>query len=251
MRNYIDLPRSLCVVSLATLTVGIPSALADLDQAPVIAMSVQNVGSGEWWGYDFNTSEFGDTSGEGDYFTYSGETSWTECDVNWEHDLEVDPGLGFGFTVTNNLTFTETFNLVAEVSVPGWSDGTLLGASVGGSVTDTNFDGSALLLGQSTGLLSAILDGSLQLEVGEDVVTSVDVLGGTSSFGPYQEGLGPDGADIIGPQVTDGVLRIELDFTLSAGDTASFSGGYVVEYVPAPGGLFALVGAAAFRRRRR
>ena len=249
MQDYSDLTRSFCTVTIVTVMAGSTQVIADLDQAPIINMSVQNTNPDDWWGYDFDSSEFGETSGSGDNFSYVGETSWDECDVDWWHDLEVDPVLGFGFNVTNNLSYAETFNLVAEVSVPGWSDGTLLGASVGGSLTDTNFDGSASLVGQSSGLMSALLDGFLQLEVGQDVNASVDVVGGTTTFGPYQEGLGSDGR-VVGPQVTNGVLRIELDFTLSAGDTASFTGGYIVDYVPAPGAIFALAGTAALRRRR-
>jgi len=248
--DYSDLTRSLCAVSLITLMAGTTNAIADLDEAPVISMSVSGDGQDDWWGYDFDTSEFGETSGSGSFFEYEGQTTWDECDVDWWHDLEVDPGLGFGFSVTNNQSFTENFSLVAEVTVPGWSDGTLLGASLSGSLTDTNFDGNATLAGEPSGLLSALLDGFVQLEVGQDVNASVDIIGGSTSLGNYQEGLGPDGPTIVGPQVTNGVLRIEIDFALSAGDTASFTGGYVVGYVPAPGAL-ALMGLAGLTGRRR
>lgn len=250
MKRRNDFPRSCSLLALPAALAITAIAHADLTEAPVISMSIANNDPDQWWGYDFDSADYGETTGQGSYFEYGGSTTWDECDISWWHDLEVDPALGFGFSVTNNLTWTETYTLVAEVTVPGWTDGTLLGASVSGSVADTNFDGSATMTGRADGLLSALLDGNVELEVGQNVTASVDTLGGSAAFGPFSEGLSGSGATIVGPTVTNGVLRIELDFTLTAGDTATFSGGYLVEYVPAPAGLFALAGLAGLRRRR-
>lgn len=225
------------------------TSVADLELAPNIAMTMQNTSANDWWGYQFDTDSYGDTTGSGNFFQYTGETAWTECDVSWWHDLEVDPGLGFGFSVTNNLSYTESFQLTAEVTVPGWNDGTFIGASIGGSVSDSNFDGNAELVGRSDGLLTTLLDDMAELEVGQNVSATTG-FAGTTNFGPFSLGLSDIGPTIAGPNATNGVLSIEINFTLTPGDTAVFSGAYVVEYVPGPAGVFALLGLGGMRRRR-
>ena len=136
-----------------------------------------------------------------------------------------------------------------DVQVPGWSNGTLQGASIGGSVSDTNFDGTASLT-SSQFLMNTFLDGTSQIELGGGLDVLVSQIAGTATFGPFITGLSGGSATIIGPQSTQGNLAIQIDFTLSAGDTASFSGGYLVDYVPAPAGLLALNGLILVRRRR-
>lgn len=227
------------------------AVVADLAEAPVINMSMSGGHGSGWWGYDFNTSNYGNVDGNGNIFNYVGETFWNECDVSWWHELEVDPGLGFGFNVTNNLSVTETFTLSTEVLVPGWNNGTLLGASISGSLTDTNFNGDAQLSGSQDGLLSAYLDETQQLLLGQDVSANVDIIAGSTAFGPYMAGLGTSGPFLDGPLSTDGLLRIDISFTLSPGDTVTFTGAYVVAYVPGPGGLLIFAGLLATKRRRR
>ncbi len=241
---------SIGIATLCLIGVAAPVSLADLVEAPAIDMSMSGGEGTGWWGHEFSTAEYGSTSGSGSIFNYAGSTSWDECDVSWWHELEVDPGLGFGFSVTNNLSFTETFTLTADVRVPGWSNGTMMGASISGSLTDTNFNGTALLLGAPDGLLTTYLDESSQLTVGQNVTAGVDFIAGSAAFGPYTAGLGSSGPSLEGPQVTDGYLSIDISFTLSPGDTATFTGAFVVTYVPAPGGLL-LTGLLAFGRRRR
>ena len=233
---------TLCAVSVCSVP-----AHADLTEAPQLGMTISGASGWSYWlgnenGWVENTAP--------DLFEYGGDATWDECWFAWENEVEVDPGLGFGLTITNTQSFTETFSIVLDVAVPGWSDGTLQGASIGGSVSDTNFDGNASLMAADPSLMGAFLDGNRQIDLGSGLDVSVDILGGTSTFGPFSKGLSGGAATIVGPSTTDGLLSIEIDFTLSAGDTASFSGGYLVEYVPSPAAILALGGLGAFRRRR-
>lgn len=223
---------------------GATALQADVDVAPVVGMSVSG-GSG--WSYWLDSDVDGATGfdAETNHHLYEGGALWAECDVWWDHWVEVDPGLGFGFTVTNNLDVVEEFTLVALVEVPGWSRGTLINASLGGSVTDSNFDGFAELAGSSDGLLTTFLDGTKQLDVGPGITATVRNYGGTSGIGIYNTPV------VAGPGSTDGLLEVELSFTLTPGDTAALSGAFVVNYVPAPGALLAFAGFGVARRRRR
>ena len=233
-------------LALAVAVISTPHAHADLDEAPVVGMTVSG-GSG--WSYWAGNDDGWVANPEPGIFEYGGELSWAECDFSWENELEVDPGLGFGLSITNTQSFTETFSVVLDVQVPGWSNGTLQGASIGGSVSDTNFDGTASLT-SSQFLMNTFLDGTSQIELGGGLDVLVSQFAGTDTFGPFSTGLSGGSATIIGPQSTQGNLAIQIDFTLSAGDTASFSGGYLVDYVPAPAGLLALSGLVLARRRR-
>ena len=229
-------------MALAVAVISTPHAHADLDEAPMVGMTVSG-GSG--WSYWAGNDDGWVANPEPGIFEYGGELSWAECDFSWENELEVDPGLGFGLSITNTQSFTETFSVVLDVQVPGWSNGTLQGASIGGSVSDTNFDGTAL-----TSSVPDTFDGTSQIELGVWLDVLVSQFAGTDTFGPFSTGLSGGSATIIGPQSTQGNLAIQIDFTLSAGDTASFSGGYLVDYVPAPAGLLALSGLVLARRRR-
>ena len=235
------------VASLGAVFIGSQAAHADLTDAPLLDITIS--GSSGWSYWLGNDDGWVQDTGEG-IFEYGGEATWDECWFEWENEVEVDPGLGFGLTVTNTQTFTETFSILLDVQVPGWSDGTLQGASIGGSVSDTNFDGSAELLAGSPSLMGAFLDGNREIDLGAGLDVLVDQTGGTSIFGPFSEGLSGGSATIVGPQTTNGNLSIQIDFTLTAGDTASFSGGYLVEYVPSPAAILGLAGLGAFRRRR-
>ncbi|MEE2682158.1 MAG: hypothetical protein VX641_07280 [Planctomycetota bacterium] len=242
-RRFAVISTVLCAGSVCSL-----STHADLAEAPPMGMTISGASGWSYWvGND--DGWVGNPAPE--LFEYAGDATWDECWFAWENEVEVDPGLGFGLTITNTQSFTETFNIIVDVAVPGWSDGTLQGASIGGSVTDTSFDGSASLVAADPSLMGAFLDGTRQINLGKGLDLSVDILGGTSTFGPFNEGLSGSAATIVGPSTTDGFLSIAIDFTLTPGDTASFTGGYLVEYVPSPAAILVLGGLGVARRRRR
>lgn len=187
-------------------------------------------------------------------WNYSGQT-WTDAGgLVYEVYADPDPILGFDFSFFNNTAATQTFNVVVTLPVTPWANGTLLGASIGASVTDTSGNGNAVL---SAAGATPIFQGYTDWTgVGDSAVMSlfdapfslpVAITGGTSIDSDIA-GL-PVG--LPGPMAVTTNIAIELNFDLTAGDRASFTGAFLVEYVPAPAGALAFVGLGFLGRRRR
>jgi len=165
--------------------------------------------------------------------------------------VKEDPYIDGVFAVTNNsLTNTQTYTVLFTLPIsPAITPSSLSGASVIGNLT-VNGDGGTL--GHSAGapMFTAFLDG-----VPYDTLlpsdSSVTLAFGSGSTGADSFGL--PGLTQPGPAVSTSI-GIQLTFTLTPGDSASFTSRFEVVPVPEPvtalmlgGGL---VGLAAFGSRR-
>jgi hypothetical protein len=207
------------------------SSSAFADEVPALGLTLNQ----ESW---VDTSAGGGTNGE---FVFDDMLTGTHALL--EYRVTVFPEnfsvLGFSFDITNTSNTTQIYTLTSAIAVDAMPAGCLLGASIGGSVTDANFDGSASL---TSAFGNPLFWGGLDF--------AAPFAGGTASVGP--ESIGLPGPSAPGAAFGAGYQSIALRFALSAGDRASFSGVFVLQPVPAPAALamFAIAGLGTNRRRR-
>lgn len=161
------------------------------------------------------------------------------------------PVLGFDFSFFNDTEFTQTFFVMVSLPVAPHAGATKIGATIGGSVTDSNFDGVGSVrasTGESS-IFTAFIDGTPWLTLfNAPYVAEVPFTGGTEILGPDGDGL--PGPTLDGPVGIWTYISVTLKFDLTAGDRASFTGVFIVDYVPTPAGVLAFLGLGLLRRRR-
>jgi hypothetical protein len=173
-------------------------------------------------------------------------------DFHWDVTADPDPLVTSALAITNTTAFTQTFTSIITIPVtPAVTPSSLIRGSIGGSVSDANSSGAATLSTASgTALYTALIDGSpVQTLYADPYSVNVVLPDDTSSVPSTNFGIpvflpGPAALTSIG---------IQIKFTLTPGDSASFTSVFRVEPVPEPAGL-ALVGIAAVgmlvRRRK-
>jgi MYXO-CTERM domain-containing protein len=186
-----------------------------------------------------------------------GNENWTlQSDIIGGHSGSPFGGGGdmiSAFMALQNLTAnTNTYTITVNMAIDPIAIATFMDGSVGGSVTDSNGNGQAVAAAVSggsmyIGLINAAGVAStalLEYPYSASVINS----GGTESIGPASFGqpspiFGPSGVNSIG---------IQLQVTLTPGDTVVMSSFFRVEPIPAPAGLalLGLAGLAGSRRRR-
>jgi len=210
--------------------------------------------------------------------TYSQATNWLTCsesgntttcgsDVNrvvggltldsWSLFFDNDPIVLGNVAVINSAGVTAQFTLIFSLPVSSpLGPTTVTSGSVTGGVTDGTVNGIGATLSAPTGssLYSALIDGNLvtpfqTLYDAPYSLTSPSL--GSASLPAADFGI-PNPPGLPGPTVNSSI-GIRLDFTLTPGDSASFTSNFVVE-VPEPttGVLIGLglLGVAAVSRRR-
>ncbi len=151
--------------------------------------------------------------------------------------------------VTNNSNSTQTFSLLmTQGTVVSFPDADMSG-SVVGTVTDLTFDDATVAAASGGSIYTSFIDGTAVQSLLDDPFSQS--AGGpllSSQVGPASFGT-PD--PLASGEDLDNDIAIFLEFTLSAGDSASFTA--IFEVVPAPAALalFAGVGLVSRRRRRR
>lgn len=152
----------------------------------------------------------------------------------------------FNYVVTNTSNAVQTFTIFGTADIDPIAGPTTMSGSITGTVTDLNGNGAEVTSDPQgvDAIYTAIIDG----------VNEVRYLMEDFSFaapGPFLSGNGgpKQFANEVGPAVLD-KISIRLQFTLSAGDTASFTSIFTI--VPAPAGMAVLaLGVVGAGRRRR
>jgi hypothetical protein len=191
------------------------------------------------------------TSPGGDVTQCVGDYTWSGAKLTWNLSTDPDPFVTNIITVQNNTAFTQTYVLLVTLPIAPAGPSTLIGGSIQGGLTS---DASAGTLSSSgtTAIYTAYIDGVA-------VATLFDAPTSTSSGAFLSSSLGTAdfGTPIpsaAGPAATTDIA-IQLKFTLTPGDLASFTSIFVVEPIPEPTTIglvsLGLAGLALAGRRRR
>lgn len=224
-------------------------ASAATDTAPMLSFNMTIGQTSASWTDAAGTIKTPDST----IWNYAGK-AWTgNGSLAYIMQADPDPILGFDFSFYNDTGATQTFNVLVTLPVTPWAMGTLMGASIGASVTDTSGNGSAMMSSSgATPVFRAYTDYVPAAAAAMSLFDSpfalpVGIAGGTS-IDSDMAGL-PLG--LPGPMSVTTNIAIELNFDLTAGDRASFTGAFIVEYVPTPAGALAFLGLGFLGRRRR
>jgi hypothetical protein len=197
-----------------------------------------------------DSTQLGETDNGDGTFGYAGSASSGGWGLSWGVTVKEDPFIDGIFAVTNNSAATQTYTVIFTLPItPQILPSSLAGASVIGNLT-VNGDGGTL--GHNAGLpmFTAILDG-VPYDTLLPSPSGVSILFGSGSTGSDSFGL--PGLTQPGPPVLNS-MAIQLTFTLTPGDSASFTSRFEVIPIPEPvtalmlgGGL---IGLALFGRKR-
>lgn len=165
--------------------------------------------------------------------------------LQWDALIDPDPFINGTFSITNTANSTQTFTVNFTLDSSVQFAQSLMNGAFAGTLNDANGDGSASIgrVAGSAGFYSALIDGNLVRSLGSSAYSYSGAAFGSSQVGP--ESFDP----VVGPAL-NATIGLQFRFTLSAGDSVSFSSLFNV--VPAPGAI-ALLGAAGCigsRRRR-
>jgi hypothetical protein len=163
-----------------------------------------------------------------------GGPNWTLND--WSISTDADPFVIFDFSVTNTSESTQNFTITIE-EFTSFAGPTGTGGSVQGGLTADSTAGTLGHNGAQDPMYQALIDDVVhQALFGFDSSVSAFAFG-SASLGVADFGL--PGLTVPGPGVSTSIA-VELSFSLTPGDRASYTGSFVVEALPEPGSALLL-----------
>lgn len=168
--------------------------------------------------------------------------------LSWTYLVDPDPFVVGTFTMTNETSAVRDYIVDFSLPIAPALSASLLSGQVAGTLTDANGSGSALLTSVGGGFVySALADEVLVQGLMANAIQQVTVTNGTSSFSGGSFGFP---TPIAGPAINQ-TIGIRFAFSLSAGDSVSFSSVFVANPVPGPTSLMVAAIFGGIRRRRR
>ncbi|MSR44279.1 MAG: hypothetical protein EXS15_02845 [Phycisphaerales bacterium] len=222
-------------------------AHADM-MAPVFSYSISSGGLT----VNGSASDFGSVRqlAPTEWFFQGNTNALAGTSLSWAYLVDPDPFITGTFSVTNETASAREYVINFSLPISPSIEASTMSGQVAGTLTDANGSGSALLTSIAGGnVYTALADELFVYSLMSGANHWVSNPFGTTSFSGGSFG---QGTTLAGPLVND-TIGIRFAFTLSAGDSASFSSIFVVNPVPAPG-VFALAvvtGLIGYGRRRR
>ena len=185
-----------------------------------------------------------------EWFFQGNYSNTTGTSMSWSYLVDPDPFITGTFSLSNDTLFAKAYEVdfslpispaIAQSFVSGQMSGTLTDSNGSGSASMTSTNGGAVY----TALADDVLVQSLMSNANQTVASAF----GTTSFsgGSFGQGVPP----LAGPAINS-TIGISFSFTLSAGDSVSFSSIFVANPVPTPGALaMGLMSGLVARRGRR
>jgi len=168
--------------------------------------------------------------------------------LSWTYLVDPDPFVTGTFTLTNETSAARDYVVDFSLPIEPPMAASLLAGQVAGTLTDANGSGSALLTSVGGGFIySALADDVVVQGLMANATQQVTVTNGTSSFSGGSFGFP---TPVAGPAMNL-TIGIRFAFSLSAGDSVSFSSVFVANPVPGPASLMVAAIFGGVRRRRR
>jgi len=186
-----------------------------------------------------------------EWFFQGIHSNTTGTSMSWSYLVDQDPFITGTFSLTNDTLLAKAYVVDFSLPIsPAIAQSTVSG-QMSGTLTDSNGSGSASMTSTGGGAVyTALADGMFVQSLMSNANQTVSSAFGTTSFsgGSFGQGLPP----LAGPAINN-TIGIRFSFTLSAGDSVSFSSIFVANSVPTPGALAMglLSGLVARRGRRR
>ena len=185
-----------------------------------------------------------------EWFFQGNHSNTTGTSMSWSYLVDPDPFITGTFSLTNETAFGKSYVVDFSLPIsPAIAQSTVSG-QMAGTVTDSNGSGSASMTSTNGGAVyTALADEMLVQSLMSNANQTVSSAFGTTSFsgGSFGQGLPP----LAGPAINS-TIGIRFSFTLSAGDSVSFSSIFVANPVPTPGALaMGLMSGLVARRGRR
>lgn len=177
--------------------------------------------------------------------TFSGSSGLDSVgSIDWSVTADPDPFIDATFTITNTSTATQTIGLLFTLPILAPPGPVLKSGSLAASFVDGGDDGAATL---NIINWDGLIDGAVAMELFSGGVTC----GGTGCNGS----IGPVSDALVDPNGANTSIGIDVLFSLTAEDTATFNTRFEVAAVPVPAavwlfgsGLLGLIGIA--RRKK-